>query len=65
MRTGRPLKQYCNRGHDTFQHGRDRHYKCLACKAEPREEQTLPSFDDVMRDVAEMRSRVAARRGAA
>lgn len=62
---GRPRKQYCVRGHDTFQHGRDASRSCVVCMQERKEKRRQPSItlDEVMRDVEEMRRRVAARRG--
>lgn len=61
---GRPPSRICKRGHDKDAVGRDTNGGCLECRRIRKEEAAgppLPTFDEVMRDVAEMRARVRAR----
>lgn len=63
LKRGRPRKRYCNRGHDTDISGRTMSGHCVACKKGDHTAALVITLDDVMRDVQEMRRRVAARRG--
>jgi len=63
MRRGRPRQRYCRHGHDTNVCGRTMSGHCIQCKTGRTATVPVITIDDVMRDVQEMRRRVAARRG--
>lgn len=63
IRRGRPRQRYCRHGHDTDVCGRTMSGHCIQCKTGRTSTASVITIDDVMRDVAEMRRRVAARRG--
>lgn len=63
LKRGRPRKRFCNRGHDTEAVGRTPGGHCVQCKRGDQTATRTLTFDEVMRDVQEMRRRVAARRG--